>query len=302
MDLLADACPVGIVGRMRSSRSQTNAAAGMVLGSVVSVQCGAALATTLFDEVGAAGVVLLRTALGGLVLLAVARPGLRALRAPGLADVVLFAAALAGMNLCFYASLQHLSLGVAVTLEFVGPLGVAVIGSRRARDLLWALLAGLGILLLSGGAGGDGIDATGAALALAAGGFWAAYIVQSARVGRTHPGLGGLALAMAISIVLVAPFGIAEGGVDLLAPAVLAVGLAVGLLSSAIPYALEFEALRRLPNAVFGVLLSLEPAVAALVGLIALSQGLDPVEAVAIALVVLASVGALRSAATPARD
>jgi len=284
------------------SAAETNAAAGLVIGSIVSVQCGAALATTLFDEVGPAGAVLLRSALGGLVLLAVARTGPRALRGPGLRDIVLFGITLAGMNLCFYGSLEHLSLGVAVTLEFVGPLGVAVFGSRRARDLLWALLAALGILLLSDGAGSEGIDAIGAALALTAGGFWAVYIFQAARVGRTHPGLGGLALAMAISAVLVAPFGIAQGGADLLAPAVLAAGLAIGLLSSAIPYALELEALRRLPNAVFSVLLSLEPAVAALVGAIALSQGLDLAEAVAIGLVVIASVGALRSAATPARD
>jgi inner membrane transporter RhtA len=272
----------------------------MVVGSIVSVQCGAALATTLFDEVGPAGAVLLRSALGGIVLLVVARTGLRALRGPGLRDVALFGVALAGMNLCFYAALEHLSLGVAVTLEFVGPLGVAIAGSRRARDLAWALLAAAGILLLSDGAGTDGIDTLGAVLALAAGGFWAAYILLSARVGRSHPGLGGLALAMAISAVIVVPFGIAEGGVDLLAPPTLAVGLGVGLLSSAIPYALELEALRRLPSAVFGVLMSLEPAVAALVGLVALSQGLDPVEVVAIGLVVAASVGALRSAATPA--
>lgn len=263
------------------------------------MQCGAALATTLFDDVGSGGVVLLRSALGGMVLLVAARTGLRALRGPGLRDVILFGVALAGMNLCFYAALEHLSLGVAVTLEFVGPLGVAIAGSRRARDLAWALLAGAGILLLSDGAGGDGLDTLGALLALAAGGFWAAYILLSARVGRSHPGLGGLALAMAISAVIVVPFGIAEGGVELLSPAVLAVGLAVGLLSSAIPYALELEALRRLPAAVFGVLMSLEPAVAALVGLLALSQGLDPVEVVAIGLVVAASVGALRSATTP---
>jgi inner membrane transporter RhtA len=271
----------------------------MVVASILSVQCGAALATTLFDEVGSSGAVLLRSLLGALVLLPFAGPGLRPAGGTQLRDVVLFGVALAGMNLCFYAALERLPLGVAVTLEFVGPLGVAIVGSRRRADLLWALLAAAGILLLSGGVGPDGIDALGAVLALSAGGFWAAYILQSARVG-TEPGLGGLALAMAISAALVAPFGVAEGGGELLSPAVLAVGLGVGLLSSAIPYALELEALRRLPNAVFGVLMSLEPAVAALVGFVALSQGLAPLEAVAIALVVAASAGALRSAATPA--
>ncbi len=280
--------------------AHTRLAAAMVFGSIVSVQCGAALATTLFDRVGWGGAVFLRTALGAVVLLAFARGGLRALRGAELRDVVLFAVALAGMSLAFYAAIDRLPLGVAVTLEFVGPLGVAVVGSRQRHDLFWALLAAAGILLLSGGFGSGGIDAVGAALALLAGGLWAVYILQSARVGASDPGLGGLASAMAISTVLVAPFGIAQGGGDLLAPAVLGVGFAVGVLSSAVPYVLELEALRRLPNAVFGVLMSLEPAVAALVGFLALSQDLSPVELVAIGLVVTASAGALRSAETPA--
>jgi inner membrane transporter RhtA len=281
-------------------RGSTRAAAAMVVASILSVQCGAALATTLFDDVGPQGTVFLRSTFAALALLAAARGGLRPLRGRRLRDVVLFGVALAGMNLCFYTALDRLPLGVAVTLEFVGPLGVAVFGSRRPRDVVWALLAAAGILLLSDGVSGSGIDALGAALALAAGAFWAAYILQSARVGNSYPGLGGLAVAMAISAVLVAPFGIAQGGGDLLVPSTLAVGLAVGLLSSAIPYALELEALRRLPNAVFGVLMSLEPAVAALVGFVALSQDLALVEVVAIAMVVAASAGALRSAATPA--
>lgn len=284
---------------MPASGSQTRAAAAMAFGSILSVQSGAALATTLFDEVGPWGAVLLRSAFGALALLLLARGSLRPLRRPGFRDVVIFGVALAAMNLCFYAALDRLPLGIAVTLEFFGPLGVAVFGSRRRRDVVWALLAAAGILLLSDGGGSGGIDALGAVLALTAGGFWAVYILQSARVGATYPGLGGLAVAVAISAVLVAPFGLAEGGGDLLAPAVLAVGLAVGLLSSAIPYALELEALRRLPNAVFGVLMSLEPAVAATIGFIALSQDLALIEVVAIALVVTACAGALRSAATP---
>ncbi|MEA3036106.1 MAG: inner rane transporter RhtA [Sphingomonadales bacterium] len=277
-----------------------NRAAAMVLGSILSVQCGSALATTLFDEVGPGGAVFLRTAFGALVLLGLAGRSVRAPRGPERRDVVLFGMALAGMNLSFYAALDRLPLGVAVTLEFVGPLGVAVFGSRRGRDLVWALLAAAGIALLSDGLGGAGVDATGALLALLAGGFWAAYILLSARVGNSYPGLGGLAMAMAISAVLVAPFGIAQGQGELLTPSVLVVGLAVGIFSSAIPYALELEALRRLPNAVFGVLMSLEPGVAALVGFVALSQAVSLVEAVAIGLVVAASAGALRSAVTPA--
>jgi len=272
----------------------------MALGSIVSVQCGAALATTLFDSVGPLGAVFLRSAFGALALLAMAHRSLPSLRGRRPWDIVLFGVALAAVNLCFYAALDRLPLGIAVTLEFVGPLGVALFGSRRARDVVWALLAGAGILLLSDGSGGGGIDPLGAALALTAGGFWALYILQSARVGKSYPGLGGLAVAAAISAVLVAPFGIAQGGGELLTPSRLAVGLAVGLLSSAIPFALELEALRRLPNAVFGVLMSLEPAVAAAVGFVALSQGLALIEVVAIALVVTACAGALRSAATPA--
>ena len=155
-------------------------------------------------------------------------------------------------------------------------------------------------MLLSGGVGGAEIDGVGAAFALVAGGFWGAYILISARVGATFPGLSGLAWAMALSMLLVAPFGLAEGGEDLIEPQILAVGLAVGLLCSAIPYALELEALRRLPNAVFGVLMSLEPAVAATVGLVALDQGLAGNEVVAIVLVMIASAGALRSATGPA--
>ncbi len=277
-----------------------NRAAAMVLGSILSVQCGSALATTLFDEVGPGGAVFLRTAFGAVVLLGLAGRSVRPPRGTERRDVVLFGVALAGMNLSFYAALDRLPLGVAVTLEFVGPLGVAVFGSRRGRDLIWALLAAAGIALLSDGLGGAGVDATGALLALLAGGFWAAYILLSARVGNSYPGLGGLAMAMAISAVLVTPFGIAQGEGELLTPSVLAVGLAVGIFSSAIPYALELEALRRLPNAVFGVLMSLEPGVAALVGFVALSQAVSLVEAVAIGLVVAASAGALRSAATPA--
>jgi inner membrane transporter RhtA len=199
--------------------AQTRVAAAMVVGSIVSVQCGAALATTLFDRVGWGGAVFLRTALGAAVFLAASRGGRRGLRGTELRDVVVFAVALAGMSLAFYAAIDRLPLGVAVTLEFVGPLGVAVFGSRRRRDLLWALLAAAGIVLLSGGFGSGGIDAVGAVLALVAGGLWAVYILQSARVGGSHPGLGGLATAMAISTVLVAPFGIAQGGGELLAPA-----------------------------------------------------------------------------------
>ncbi|HEV2727432.1 MAG TPA: EamA family transporter [Solirubrobacterales bacterium] len=274
-------------------------AALLTLGSIVSVQAGAALATTLFDEIGSAGAVLLRALFGALVLVALTRGA--PLRHWPHRDVVLLGVSVATVNLLFYAALERLPLGITVTLEFVGPLGVAVFGSRRPRDLVWVLLAATGIVLLSDGGSGD-IDPLGVALALGAGFCWAAYIVQSARVGRLGPGAGGATMAAVISAVLVAPFGIAQGGGEILDPSILAVGAAVGVLSTAIPYVAEIEALRRLPQAVFGVMMSLEPAVAAAIGFFALSQGLAPVEVVAIGLVVVASAGALRSAAAPPRD
>lgn len=274
----------------------------MVLGSIVSVQCGAALATELFDEVGPEGAVFLRSLFAGLILLALTRPSLALVRRVGFGPVFLFALTFLGMNACFYAAIDRIPLGAAVTLEFVGPLAVAIAGSRRRLDLVWAALAAAGIALLSDGLGSDGAFSLGAALALAAGGFWGAYILLSARVGAADPGHGALAVAIAVSALLVAPLGIAEGGAELLAPATLAIGLAVGVASSVIPYSLELEALRRLPSATFGVLMSLEPAVAALVGLLLLAQALDPREVLAIACVVAASAGALRSAATPPRD
>jgi inner membrane transporter RhtA len=288
------------LGTSAGIRGNPAVAVAMVLGSISSVQCGAALATTLFDRVGPGGAVLLRSGFGALILLAVAHRDVRRLARADLRDVFLFAVVLAAMNLSFYAAIDRLPLGVAVTFEFSGPLAVAVFGTRRRVDLLWAGLAALGIVLLSGDFGGTSLDLLGVVLALFAGACWACYILLGARIGGRSEGLGGLAVAMAISAVLVSPFGIAQGGSELGSGSVLLTGLGVGVLSSAIPYALEIEALRRLPNAVFGVLMSLEPAVAALVGFVALSQGLAWSEAVAIALVVAASAGALRSAATPA--
>jgi inner membrane transporter RhtA len=202
------------------------------------------------------------------------------------------------MNLSFYLALDRIPLGIAVTLEFVGPLGVAVAGSARSKDLIWAGLAAAGLLLLSPVPGSD-LDELGMLLALTAGAFWAAYIVMTARVGSALPGGGGLAIAMAVAAVLVLPVGVVDGGLELLAPGVLAVGLAVALASSAIPYSLEMEALRRLPQPTFGVLMSLEPAVAAAVGFVGLSQDLAARELVAIGLVLTASMGALRAAGAP---
>lgn len=278
----------------------TRGAAILVLASIVAVQCGSALATTLFDEIGAAGAVFLRAGFGALVLLAVTRAEVLRAREWPHRDVVLLAVAVTAVNFFFYAALERLPLGITVTLEFVGPLGVAIAGSRRWRDAIWVVLAATGIVLLSH-PGGE-VDALGVVLALAAGFFWGAYIVQSDRVGALAPGPGGATMAAVLSTAFIAPFGLLQGGAEIFVPSHLAIGAAVGVLSTAIPYAFEMEALRRLPRAVFGVLMSLEPAVAAAIGFLALSQSLDAVEVVAIGLVVVASAGALRSTAMAPRD
>jgi inner membrane transporter RhtA len=273
----------------------------LVLAAVTSVQIGAALAKSLFDEIGAGGTVFLRVLSAALVLAVVWRPRLAGRAAGDLRLALLFGLVLAGMNLAFYSSLDRIPLGIAVTFEFVGPLGVAVFGSRRPLDLAWVALAAAGILLLSD-FGGASLDGTGVGLALLAGALWAAYILVSARVGRVFPGGSGLALAMLVATVPLAPVGIAEGGDDLLVPWILALGAATGILSSAIPYALELEALRRLPVGVFGVLMSIEPAVAALAGFVVLGERLAAREVVAILLVVAASAGAARGAKLAPRD
>jgi inner membrane transporter RhtA len=263
----------------------------LVLGAVASVQLGAAAATTLFDDVGPAGTVLYRLLFAAVLLLAIWRPRPSVASRDALTLAAVFGVALAGMNFSFYAALDRIPLGIAVTLEFVGPLGVALAASRRAADLLWVVLAAGGILLLAGPSGDA--DVTGIVLALVAGGFWAAYILLSSRIGRAFEGGEGLALAMAVAAALMLAPGIAAGGADLLVPELFAVGAAVALLSSVIPYSFELEALRRLSVGTFGVLMSLEPAVAATVGLLALGQDLAMAEAAGIALVIVASAGAL---------
>jgi inner membrane transporter RhtA len=273
----------------------------LVLLAIASVQFGAALAKGLFDEIGVGGTVFLRVLFAAIVLMAVWRPSLRGRSRRDLLLVALFGLVLACMNLAFYASLDRIPLGAAVTFEFVGPLGVAVAGSRRALDLVWVALAAAGILLLSD-LGAGGLDGLGIALALLAGGFWAAYILLSARIGQTYEGADGLALAMVVGTAVLVPVGVADGGGELLVPSILAVGAAVAVLSSAIPYALEMEALRRMPTGVFGVLMSLEPGMAALAGYVLLGEDLVAREIVAILLVVAASAGASRGAALAPRD
>ena len=276
-------------------RTRAVPAPALVLAAVLSVQCGAAFAKQLFSDVGPGGVVFLRLAVSALVLVVLTRPRVRSMSGASLRAAVLFGLVLAGMNYSFYEAIERIPLGVGVAVELVGPLGVAVAGSRRLLDLLWVGLAAVGVALLSLQYDGD-VSRVGLLLALLAGALWAAYILVSQRVGRLLPGSTGLALALVVAAVAVAPIGIADGGTGLLEPRVLAIGTAVALLSSAIPYSLELSALRTLPARVFGVLMSAEPAAAALAGLIVLGEHLLGREWLAIALVAAASAGATATA------
>jgi inner membrane transporter RhtA len=266
---------------------------GLVVSAIASVQFGAALATTLFQRLGPGGAVFLRLLFAAIVLLALWRPRLRGRSRAELRLACVFGLVLAAMNLSFYEALDRIPLGIAVAIEFVGPLAVAVAGSRRRLDLLWVAVAAGGILALTRG-GAHGLDGLGLILALTAGCLWGVYILLNARLGRVFEGSTGLALAMCVASAAALPAGIADGAGHLLEPGSLALGAAVGILSSAIPYSFEVEALRRIAAPVFGVLMSLEPAVAALAGLLVLGQGLGPRALLGIALVIVASVGASR--------
>lgn len=262
----------------------------LVLTAIVSVQVGATLAKQLFDDLGAAGVTLLRLGLAAALLLAVLRPNVRRWSRASWHAALLLGSAMAGMNLVFYLSLRTVPLGVAVTVEFLGPLLLALAQTRRAVDLVWAALAAGGVALL-GLDTTSGIPLSGLLLAFVAGLFWAAYIVASARVGQVLPGTDGLAVALAFAALLVLPFGLSGASAVVDRPVLLLAAFGVALLSSVISYGLELAALRRIPTQVFGILMSLEPAAAAVAGLVVLGEALGTREVVALVLVSLASGG-----------
>jgi inner membrane transporter RhtA len=264
-----------------------------VLLGILSLQFGAAFAKDLFDLVSPTGMVWLRMATSAVVLGLVARPALRGRTRADWQVAIAFGVTLGVMNWSIYQSMSRIPLGVAVTIEFVGPLTLAVVLSRRPRDLLWVLLAGAGVLLL--GLQPGEVTLAGVLFALLAAAAWAAYILLSARTGTRWPGLDGLAVASIVSALLLAPFAVVGSGADLLDPRVLALGAAVGLLSSVVPYSCELIALRTIKAAVFSVLMSLEPAAAALAAMLVLGEFLTVWQWLALACVVVASVGATRS-------
>jgi threonine/homoserine efflux transporter RhtA len=308
----------GLRGIVPASEHRPTPASVLVLAGIVSVQLGAGLAARLFADLGPAGVAGLRLWWSALIVAAAGgRPAVRAVRAViasrawrDLAVVLAFGVVLGVMNFSIYQSFARIPLGVAVTIEFLGPLVVAVASSRRPLDATWVVLAAAGVLLLTEGGTGKAIRAsdagpvlglrtetTGVAFALVAATCWAGYILLSRATGRRFGGSSGLVIAMVVAAVLVTAPAVAAAGPDLTRPAVIAVGLAIGLLSSVIPYRLELEALRRVPARVFGIWMSLEPAVAALIGLALLGESLLARQWLAIALVIVACAGAARHSA-----
>ena len=275
----------------------------LVISGIISVQFGAAIAKDLFQLIPPTAMVWLRLITSAVILLIMARPRLRGQVRRDWLIVLGFGVSLMTMNWAIYQSFARIPLGIAVTIEFLGPLAVAVISSRRLMDLLWVLLAGAGVALL--GVSKATLSPAGIAFALLAGLAWACYILLSAQTGRRWPGLTGLALASMVGAVALAPPAILEAGSRILSPTVLVLGVAVGLLSSVIPYSFELMALRRIPARVFSILMSLEPAAAAVAAMIVLGEFLTLIQWLAMACVVVASIGATRTSTTldlPAPD
>ncbi|CAN5715430.1 DMT family transporter [soil metagenome] len=268
----------------------------LVLVGIASVQLGAGVAKSLFDEVSPTVIVWLRLVTSAAVLAAYARPRLRGRTAHDWLVVLGFGASLGLMNLAIYQSFARIPLGIAVTIEFIGPLVLAVAGSHRVRDLVWVGLAALGVALL--GAERADLDLVGVLFALLAGAMGATYILLSGATGRRWAGLDGLAVASVVAALLVTPLLLGADESGLGSPHVLLLGAAVGLLSSVVPYSCELVALRSLRPAVFGILMSIEPAAAALVGIVVLGELLSTLQWVAVACVIAASIGATRQRST----
>ncbi|MBC6110671.1 DMT family transporter [Pedobacter fastidiosus] len=262
-----------------------------VILSIISVQCGAAIAKGLFPELGAAATASLRIGLSAVILLIAFRPNLFKLNAKQWKYVILYGISLGAMNMVFYLAIERIPIGLGVTLEFVGPLVLAIFSSKKAIDFLWVLLAAIGIALIAPWTSNNGLDLVGVLLALLAGAFWAAYIILGGRISKIMKGGDAVAIGMLFATLLILPFGIFSGGLKLLTPKLLGLGTALALLSSAIPFTLEIRALKQLPARTFSILMSLEPAMASLAAFVFLQEYLSVKECLAVAFVVIASAG-----------
>lgn len=278
-----------------TGRGPGQIAALFVVVGLICQEVGASFAVLLFPQVGPLGMVMLRLVFSALVLLLIARPAWRGRTSSDWWAVVRFGLVLAVMNGLFYLALERLPLGVTVTIEVLGPLTLSIVAARRRSAWVWAAIAFAGVVALGGG-GWDRLDPLGVLFALGAAVSWAGYILASARVGAAFPKLDGLAWAMVVGAVIALPFGVLDAGAALLRPDIVALGAAVAVLSSTIPYALELLALRRLAASAFAILMSLAPATAALAGFVLLGQELVWLELAGIALVIVASIGAVRAA------
>lgn len=261
-----------------------------VLLSIISVQCGAAIAKGLFPQIGAAATASLRIGLSAVILLIAFRPNLFKFNTKQWKYVILYGVCLGVMNMVFYMAIARIPIGLGVTLEFVGPLGLAIFGSKKPVDFLWVVLAATGIVLITPWTG-TGLNLAGVLLALLAGVFWAGYIILGGRISKIMKGGDAVAIGMLFAAIVILPFGIYGGGLSTLNPKLLGLGAALALLSSAIPFTLEMRVLKQLPARTFSILMSLEPAMASLAALVFLQEYLTLKECFAVAFVVIASVG-----------
>jgi inner membrane transporter RhtA len=266
-----------------------------VLLSILSVQCGAAIAKTLFPALGAAGTATLRIGISAIILWIVYRPNVKTITAKQWKSVIPYGLSLGAMNVIFYLAIERIPIALGVTLEFVGPLLLAIVGSKQIVDFLWAFLAAVGIALIAPW-NNNGIDLLGVLFALLAGGFWSGYIILGGKISKIMKGGDAVAIGMLFATILILPFGLLSSKIGHLNPKYLAMGAALALLSSAIPFSLEMKALKHIPARTFSILMSLEPAVAAICGLIFLQEYLSLKECLAIAAVIIASVGSTLSA------
>ena len=288
--------------KLPHSLASTLLPVGLLLIAMASIQSGASLAKSMFPIVGAQGTTTLRLIFASFIMLLILRPWRAKLNAKSLKTVIVYGMALGGMNFLFYMSLRSVPLGIAVALEFTGPLAVAIYASRRAIDFVWIALAITGLLLLiPTGENTDSIDLVGASYALGAGVCWAFYILFGQKAGADN-GVQTAALGVIIAALFIAPIGIAHAGAALLTPSLIPIAIGVAILSTALPYTLEMIALTRMPARTFGTLMSIEPAFGALSGLLFLNEVLSFAQWMAISCIIMASVGAtltMRSRSRP---